>query len=162
VASFVIAGFFLPVVAVGTWWSLRRLDEATTVPEDVLALLQEVPIFAVLAPRLVERLALFSGRESHPAGADVVTEGELGDLFYVIVSGEVVVTHGNEEIRRLGPGGWFGELALLRSDAHRTASVAAVSPVELVTVDRHTFLTAVVGTPRSVGVADDYAREHYR
>ena len=63
--SFVVAGLFLPVVAVAAWWSLRRLDEATTVPEDVLALLQGVPIFSVLAPRLVERLALFSGRESH-------------------------------------------------------------------------------------------------
>ena len=119
--SFVVAGLFLPVVALAGWWSLRRLDEATTVPEDVLALLQDVPIFSVLAPRLVERLALFSGRESYPAGAAVVSEGELGDLFYVIVSGEVVVTHGDEEIRRLGPGGWFGELALLRvrRAAHR-------------------------------------------
>ena len=74
----------------------------------------------------------------------------------------MVVTHGAEEIRRLGPGGWFGELALLRSDARRTATVTATGPVEVVTVDRHTFLTAVVGTPRSLGLADDYAREHYR
>ena len=161
-ASFVLAGLFLPVVALAGWWSLRRLDEATTVPEDVLALLEDVPIFSVLAPRLVERLALFSDRESYPAGAAVVTEGEVGDLFYVIESGEVVVTHGDEEIRRLGPGGWFGELALLRSHAQRTATVTAVGPVEVVTVDRHTFLTAVVGTPRSLGLADDHARQHYR
>jgi hypothetical protein len=55
-------------VAVAGWWTLRRLDASTTVPEDIRALLQAVPIFAPLAPRVVERLALFSGRESHPAG----------------------------------------------------------------------------------------------
>ncbi len=91
-----------------------------------------------------------------------MTEGEIGDLFYVIVSGEVSVTHGPDEIRRLGTGDWFGELALLHADAQRTATVTAVGPVELLTVDRMTFLTALAGTPRSVTVADDYARSHYR
>jgi CRP-like cAMP-binding protein len=92
----------------------------------------------------------------------VVSEGEVGDLFYVLESGEVVVTHGPEEIRRLSAGGWFGELALLRADAHRTATVTTVGPVELVTVDRDTFLTALVATPRSRTIADAYARDHYR
>ena len=162
VAAFVVAGTFLPVVAVAGSWTLRRLDASTTVPEDVLALLQAVPIFSPLAPRVVERLAVFSGRESHPAGVTVAAEGEVGDLFYVLVSGEVMVTHAAEEIRRLGAGDWFGEIALLRADAHRTATVTAVTPVELVTVDRDTFLTALAGTPRSRTIADTYARDHYR
>ena len=63
---------------------------------------------------------------------------------------------------RLGPGDWFGELALLHADARRTASVTTLSPVSLLTVDRRTFLTALAGTPRAITAADDYARDHYR
>ena len=121
-----------------------------------------MPILAPLAPRVVERLALFSGRQTYPRGVTVAAEGQVGDLFYVLMSGEVVVAHGTDEIRRLGPGDWFGELALLRSDARRTATVTTSAPVELVTVDRHTFLTALAGVPASRTIADDYARDHYR
>ena len=160
--SFVVAGVFLPVVALAGWPALRRLDAATAIPADRVALLQGVPMFEVVAPRVLERLALFSTAEHRPAGAAVTVEGEIGDLFYVIVSGELVVSHGDEEIRRLGPGGWFGELALLHADAHRTATVTAVGPVDLLSLDRETFLTALLGAPRSQTVAADYARDHYR
>jgi MFS family permease len=160
--AFLVAGLFLPSVALAGWWTLRRLDEAAAVPADRLALLRQVPMLGVLAPRVVERLAVFSGYVSRPDAAILVTEGEEGDLFYVIESGHAIVTHGPDEIRRLGPGNWFGELALLHADALRTATVTADGPVELVTVDRHTFLTALAGTPRSRDIADDYARDHYR
>ncbi len=63
--------------------------------------------------------------------------------------------------RRLGPGDWFGELALLR-DCARTATVTAASDVRLHAVDRDTFLTALAGTPRSRGIAHEHAAEHYR
>ncbi len=160
--SFLVAGVFLPVVALAAWRALARLDADTAVPADRLALLRGVPMFDVLAPRVVERLALFSSSEQRPPGAPVTVEGEVGDRFYVIVAGEVTVSHGAEEIRRLGPGEWFGELALLRADAHRTATVTAVVPVDLLTVDRQTFLTALAGAPRSQALATEHAREHYR
>jgi MFS family permease len=160
--AFVIAGAFLPAVALAGWWKLSRLDASTAVPTDRLLLLQRVPMLAVLAPRVVERLAVFSGLEQHAARVAVVTEGETGDLFYVVTAGDVVVTHGADEIRRLGPGDWFGELALLHADARRTATVTTLGPVSLLTVDRRTFLTALAGTPRAAAAADDYARDHYR
>jgi hypothetical protein len=161
-ATFLVAGAFLPVVTLAVWRRLRRLDEAATVPPDTLALISQVPMLAVLAPRVVERLAVFSGAEACPAGAAVVTEGESGELFYVVGSGTVVVSHGDDVIRTLGPGGWFGELALLDPASRRTATVTAVGPVELVTIDRHTFLTALSGRASSRMLADEHAREHYR
>jgi MFS family permease len=162
VTAFVVAGAFLPTVAIAGWWMLARLDASAEVPADRLALLARVPMLSVLAPRVVERLAVFSGLEQEPADVAVVTEGETGDLFYVVRSGEVVVAHGTDEIRRLGPGDWFGELALLHADARRTATVTTLGPVSLLTVDRRTFLTALAGTPRAITTADDYARDHYR
>lgn len=160
--AFLLAGSFLPLVALVAWWPLRRLDRAAAVPTDKLALLSGLPMLSVLAPRVVERLAVFSDRVSVPDGARVVTEGEIGDLFYVVESGRLVVSHGADRIRTLGPGGWFGELALLRPDARRTATVTADGPAQLVTIDRQTFLTALTGTSASMTVATDYAREHYR
>ena len=159
--AFLAAGLFLPVVALASWRSLRRLDTAATVPADTLALLSSVPSLAVLAPRVVERLALFSGHASYANGA-VFREGDTGDLFYVVESGEVVISHGAEEIRRLGRGGWFGEVALLRAEARRTATVTADGPVELVTIDRQTLLTALFGAPTSMTIIDAHARDHYR
>jgi hypothetical protein len=160
--AFVVAGLFLPVVALAGWWTLRRLDASTTVPEDTLALLRSVPMLGVLAPRVVERLAVFAGHQVVPDGVAVVSEGETGDLFYVVESGQVVVSRGSDRIRTLGPGGWFGELALLRADEMRTATVRADGPVELVTVDRQTFLTALAGVSTSRTIADEHARDHYR
>ena len=162
IAAFVVAGVFLPVVALAGWRAMGRLDATTAIPADRLALLRGVPLFELVAPRVLERLALFSATERRPDGDAVTVEGEVGNLFYVIVSGELVVTHGREEIRRLGPGGWFGELALLRADAHRTATVTAAGPVDLLSLDRETFLTALLGAPRAQAVAADYARDHYR
>lgn len=161
-AAFLVAGSFLPLVALALWRQLRRLDAAATVPADTLALLSGVPMLSVLPPRVVERLAVFAGHVSTPPGTAVVTEGETGSLVYVIESGHVVVSHGADRIRTLGPGDWFGELALLNPDARRTATVTAEEPVELVTIDRHTFLTALAGASRARTVADDYARDHYR
>ena len=58
------------------------------------------------------------------AGDTVTTEGQSGVGFFVIDSGEAKVTVGGEERRRLGPGDYFGEVALLNESA-RTATITA-------------------------------------
>jgi MFS family permease len=159
--AFAVAGLLLPLAVVLALPRLTRQDAAAVVPADVLALLQAVPILAVLPPRLVERLARLSEPEHLPGGAVVVAEGQPGSLFYIVEAGELSVTHGDDELRRLGPGAWFGELALLRNCA-RTATVTAISDVRLHAVDRDTFLTALAGQARSHSVAREHATEHYR
>ena len=159
--AFVVAGGFLPLVAVAGWWRLNRLDAGTVVPVDRLTLLRGVAVLAPLPPRVLERLALFSGRTEHESGERIVVEGQSGDLFYVIQSGEVSVSHGEQEVRRLASGDWFGELALL-GDGKRTATVTAQSSVAVLTVDRDSFVTALAGTPSSRAVADEHARSLYR
>ena len=82
-----------------------------------------------------------------PAGAAVVSAGEPGDLFYAIASGEVVV-----EGRRLGPGEFFGEIALLK-DVPRTATVTAATDVALLALGREEFIAAVTGHAESAAAA---------
>jgi MFS family permease len=159
-STFVIVGLLLPVVAILTLPGLRRADEQSTVaPEDV-ARLTGVPFLRLLTPLVVERLAREQTRVDEPADTLLVREGERGDAFYVVASGRLEVTKGGAPVRDLGPGDWFGELALLR-DAPRSASVRAMTDVGLAVLDREAFLGAVTGVPRSVEAARREAVERY-
>ncbi len=159
--AFVAAGLFLPVVILVWLTRLRRVDARAGVPADVLALLREVPILGVLAPRLVERLARDAVLVTARAGSVVVAEGQAGDRFYVVEDGEASVTMRGLEVRRIGPGGWFGELALL-NDAPRSATVSAVTDLSMRALERDSFLATVAGVPRSVDAAHEYAKRTYR
>ena len=159
-AAFLAAGCFLPIMAAASYGVLRRLDAEATVPADVLALLRPIPILAVLAPRIVERLARDAVAEQVSAGDHVVRQGDPGTRFYVIETGVVRVDIDGRQIRELGPGDWFGEIALLR-DVPRTASIEAATDVSLWAVDRDSFLTAVTAVRRSLELADTHIRDKY-
>jgi hypothetical protein len=159
--AFVVAGLLLPVAGLVLVRRLSRLAASAQVPPDALALLARVPILSVLAPRVLDRLAIESHRETVPSGSFVVQQGEHGDRFYVVRTGTAAVTIDGEPIRELGPGAWFGELALLH-DTPRTATVSAVTDLELLTLGRDTFLAFVAHVPRAVEEADAHARDTYR
>ena len=89
-------------------------------------LLQKIPLFAGLEPRELERLGGSFKERIFNAGDTVASEGEGGAGFFVIESGEAVVSAGGEELRRLGPGDYFGDIALIDMGA-RTASILAES-----------------------------------
>jgi MFS family permease len=157
--AFVIAGAFLPLAGLAAWRSLSRLDAEATVPGAVYDLLQRVPLLAVLRPRVVERLARDVVTLSEPAGAVLVREGDAGEHFFVIETGRAAVSRGDEHLRELGPGDWFGELALLR-DAPRSATVTSLSEITVAVLGREPFLTAVTGAPQSLEAASDHSRRY--
>ena len=72
------------------------------------------------------------------------TQGDLGDRYYVIESGEVDVVGDGDLVSTLGPGEGFGEIALLRSGP-RTATVRARSDVRLRALLSTRFLPVVLG-----------------
>jgi MFS family permease len=155
--AFLVAGAFLPVVSMVAFPRLRQLDSGAQVPADVLRLLLDVPLLSVLPPRVVERLALDARLVVAQPNEAVVVEGDPGDLFFVIEQGSVKVTKEGRSLRELGPGEWFGELALLR-DIPRTATVRAETAVAMWAVERNAFLAAVGAAPRSRELADHHAR----
>jgi CRP/FNR family transcriptional regulator, cyclic AMP receptor protein len=89
-------------------------------------LLKRVPIFSDLDRKELERIASSMKQRTFHAGDTVTAEGQSGVGFFVIEAGEATVTVGGEERRRLGPGDYFGEVALLNETA-RTATIIADS-----------------------------------
>ena len=89
-------------------------------------LLARVPIFADLDGKERERIAASMKQRTFKAGDTVTAEGQSGVGFFVIEDGEATVTVGGDARRRLGPGDYFGEVALLNETA-RTATITADS-----------------------------------
>jgi CRP-like cAMP-binding protein len=74
----------------------------------------------------------------------VIHEGDEGDRFYAIEAGTVVVTKEGRWIADLGPGDYFGEIAMLQN-VLRTATVTAKTDVLLQALEREVFIPAVTG-----------------
>jgi CRP-like cAMP-binding protein len=94
------------------------------------------------------------------AGEVIVREGELATRFYIITAGEVEVVEqgpGGSEVplRRLGPGAYFGEIALLRG-GYRTATVRALTDTLALSIARQDFNTLATHLP---GLRDALAGE---
>jgi CRP/FNR family transcriptional regulator, cyclic AMP receptor protein len=94
------------------------------VAEGAVDLLRRVPIFSDLDKKELERIAASMKQRTFNAGDKVTSEGQTGVGFFVIEEGEATVTVGGDERRRLGPGDYFGEVALLNETA-RTATITA-------------------------------------
>jgi cAMP-dependent protein kinase regulator len=71
-------------------------------------------------------------------GQELIREGDVGDAFYTIGAGQAEVIQRGTTIRSIGPGGYFGELALLRHGP-RSATVRARTPVRAFRLDRDGF-----------------------
>ena len=151
--ALIAAGSGLSVLVLLFWRPLNAVDAAAPVPESELALLRVIPIFAPLPPMTLEQLASRLSHVSVPAGQVVFHQGEPGDLFYVIGEGEVAVALDGSPQVTLGRGAYFGEIALLR-DVPRTATVTALTEVELYALERDVFIAAVTGHSPSAEAAD--------
>ena len=149
--TLVAVGTPIALAAAVAWPRLRQLDRETALPPAHADLLRTLPIFAPLPEAVLEQLA----RDARPlhvqGGRRIVTQGERGDDFYVIVEGEVEVQSDGGR-RVLSAGDSFGEIALLR-DVPRTATVAALLDTDLLAIDRDVFLGAVTGHPESAAAA---------
>jgi CRP-like cAMP-binding protein len=133
---------------------LVRIDAAATAPEESeLRLLRRVPIFAPLPGTTIEHLVARLLPLRFDAGTEIIRQGDPGDRFYLVAEGEVVVSANGQAISVLGPGEYFGEIALLR-DVPRTATVKARTPVVLYSLEREDFLAAVTGHAPSAKAAE--------
>ena len=102
------------------------------------ARLRKVALFAGLTDDERRRVASWAEEVEVPPGKQLVEEGQLSYEFFVIQEGTAEVRHGEEVVAELGPGDFFGEIALLEAD-RRTASVIASEPMRLMVMTRRSF-----------------------
>ena len=91
-------------------------------------LLHRVPLFAELKPKELEKLGSSFKERTFAEGEDVTSEGETGGggRFFVIADGEAVIPVHGEERGRLGPGDYFGDVAMI-DRGERTATIHAAT-----------------------------------
>jgi CRP/FNR family transcriptional regulator, cyclic AMP receptor protein len=88
--------------------------------------IQRVPIFVDLDKKELDSLASSFKERTFNAGETIASEGAGGVGFFIIGEGEAKVMRGDQEVARLGPGDYFGELALI-DEGTRTATLVAES-----------------------------------
>lgn len=92
--------------------------------------LATIPLFASLSPDELDAVATLVEHRAEPAGVALVGEGSPGYSLFVLQRGEATVATAGEPVAKLGPGDFFGEIALIERREH-TATVTATTPVEL-------------------------------
>jgi MFS family permease len=151
--ALVALGCFCPVLAVLSWPRLRALDRTMIVRTVEIELLRRVPMLRALPVVTIEQLARNVAHVNFPAGESVCVQGTAGEAFYVIEEGEAEVFGDGKLIRTLGPGDFFGEIALLR-DTPRTATVRARTALRTHELRRSLFIPVISGYGASAGEAD--------
>jgi MFS family permease len=158
--ALVASGSILPILALVIYVRIGGSERVSVVNEDLVQFLRRVPPFAELPLTALERLAEGVVLVAAPAGTALMTQGEPGDRYVVIASGEIEVFVDGHPVQRLGPGAGVGEVALLRRSP-RTATVRAVTDVTGYSVDATTFLCAVAG-PAAAAVTERIAQAYLR
>jgi CRP-like cAMP-binding protein len=105
-----------------------------------LAELREQPCFANLSTDQLVELRNGGVWMTIAPGESVVEQGQEGDSFYAVSSGQFEVVQDGERKQTIGPGSYFGEIALLL-DVPRTATVTARTPARVFRLDREGFDT---------------------
>jgi MFS family permease len=142
-----VAGLLLPTAILILRGRIQSLDErAMPIPERELEILRSVDLFTSLPAFELEGLAARLTEVKVAPGTAIVTEGETGHHLYVIEDGEVEVVRDGQPVAMLGPGDYFGEIALLRH-VPRTATVVSKSHSTLLSLEREAFLEEVTGHP---------------
>jgi CRP-like cAMP-binding protein len=93
--------------------------------------LKSIPLFAPLSRKELALVARHADEVDVDHGKVLTREGEVAREFFVIESGDAIVTQNGAMVNRLGPGDFFGEIGLLETP-RRTATVTADTPMRLI------------------------------
>jgi len=119
--------------------------------------LESVPLLATLTPYERSKIADALETAKHPAGSTIIREGDVGDTFFLLESGQAEVrkrgVNDNAPLKTYGPGDYFGELALLE-DQPRAASVVSTTEVKVATLGKDGF-QRLLGPVESIMRRDD-------
>ncbi|MGH2409790.1 MAG: cyclic nucleotide-binding domain-containing protein [Chloroflexota bacterium] len=114
---------------------------------DVEELLERVSLFQRLEKRHIRSLIRLTREQEYTQGQLMVQAGQAGLGLYIIAEGAADVLRGNQVLRKLVAGDFFGEMALL-DDLPRTADVRASAPTRCLTLSKWEFLGELESHPQ--------------
>jgi len=151
--TLIATGLLLVALAAAFLPRLTAIDGKISAPGPDLTLLRQVSFFHPLPFAIVEHLTSELQSATYQPGDVIIRDGEPGERFYIIAEGRARAAKDGMQLREMGSGESFGEIALLRR-IPRTATVIALSRLEARTLAREEFLAAVTGNPESVERAE--------
>lgn len=108
--------------------------------------LAQVKMFSSLSKKELGLVAKASDVIKVPAGTEIVTEGQLGHEFYLILQGSVTVRRNGRKVATLEVGNYFGEMALL-DRGPRSATIVADTDCELLVIGQREFMAVLDRVP---------------
>jgi MFS family permease len=150
-----LIGAIGPVLVLLCWVPLRRLDDAMVARDEDLELLRRVSVFDPLPLPALEQLAAGLRSRHATAGETLYVQGDEPDGCLVIERGRAEVVGDGRRIAEVGPGELVGEIALLRH-VPRTATVRALTEMDLRLLDTDRFLLVVTGWESSREVTGEH------
>jgi CRP/FNR family transcriptional regulator, cyclic AMP receptor protein len=111
-----------------------------------MELLRNVDLFAYCSAKELRQIGSLTTEHDVKAETVLMKSGDVGMEFFVIVEGLATASRKGVEIARLGPGSFFGELALL-DGGPRTATVVAQSDMKLLVLSRREFSSLLMSVP---------------
>ena len=114
---------------------------------EKIELLRRIPLFAECTKAELIEVAISADEREAATGQNLTEQGQRGREFFIVVEGAVSVRRDGRKLADLGPGDWFGEIAILTFKP-RTATVTATSPVRLLVISDRAFRRVVETTPR--------------
>ncbi len=109
-------------------------------------LIRKVPLFSRCSGGEIREIAKLADEIDLKESKEMTREGSAGREFFVILEGTADVTKAGEKVNTLGPGDFFGEIALV-SHEPRTATVTATSPVRALVVTDRSFRRLLEDSP---------------
>jgi CRP-like cAMP-binding protein len=106
--------------------------------DERVRLLQGIWLFSTCTDDELGRIAALAVPREAETGDELTRQGEEGVEFFVIVEGDASAAVDGDEVGTIGPGGFFGEMALI-DGGERVATVTATSPLKLLVLGRHDF-----------------------
>jgi len=121
----------------------EKMDTLTTLSlMDRILFFKRVPLFANLSPIDLKQVATIADEEFFSDGEEIAHEGDIGDVMYIIVSGEVRVLiaadQGQKEIARRKAGDYVGDMSIIGREP-RIASLVAAGDVRTLCIDQKSF-----------------------
>lgn len=123
--------------------------------EPVLA---AVPLFEGLSKKQLKQIAGLAEIANYMQGHSVVREGDIGDSFFVALTGQAKVQVNGRTVHRVLPGDHFGEISLL-DGGERTATVTTETPMTMLMISRKDFLASLEKDPvMAIALMESLAR----